>query len=225
MPIAHSLVVDHAARSRLAFPLDTNRILIERASPSLATVVYQSIGTGSDSDKSFLPQMRTYAANQIFTCAELSSSMPSQSSSCTTSPTGIEANLRRARARTGGVSGIDFPVAAWCRRLRCSIPSAHPAVPWLPIAPSWLPQSPIVNTLPGCERGATQRPKVFTSAWNTQHAAADSPIRSVSLTEPFRYVDSLGVFGCILSRLIDSLRFRAGRACSHLCVGRFGSLC
>lgn len=51
---------------RQLFPLNTNRMLIERASDALGEFVYQTIAPGTEPADSFLPQMRAYAAKPGF---------------------------------------------------------------------------------------------------------------------------------------------------------------
>ena len=47
---------------RHLFPLDTNRILIEKASTALGTFIYEQITHEQESSHNFLPQIRAYAA-------------------------------------------------------------------------------------------------------------------------------------------------------------------
>lgn len=51
---------------RQLFPLDTNRILIEKASTALGTFIYEKITHEQESSDNFLPQIRAYAAKPRF---------------------------------------------------------------------------------------------------------------------------------------------------------------
>ena len=51
---------------RHLFPLDTNRILIEKASTALGTFIYEQITHEQGSSDNFLPQIRAYAAKPGF---------------------------------------------------------------------------------------------------------------------------------------------------------------
>jgi hypothetical protein len=51
---------------RTLFPLETNRILVEHASQSLGDFIYEKITHNSNSEFSFLPQTRAYAAKPDF---------------------------------------------------------------------------------------------------------------------------------------------------------------
>lgn len=51
---------------RQLFPLDTNRILIEKASTALGTFIYEQITHEQESSDNFLPQIRAYAAKPRF---------------------------------------------------------------------------------------------------------------------------------------------------------------
>ena len=52
--------------ARQLFPLDTNRILIEKAPTALGTFIYQQITHKQESSDNFLPQIRAYAAKPKF---------------------------------------------------------------------------------------------------------------------------------------------------------------
>ena len=67
MPLYDKTVEFYLAdHPRTLFPLETNRFLVENYASDLGDFVYQRITHEKESDVSFLPQIRAYAAKPHF---------------------------------------------------------------------------------------------------------------------------------------------------------------